>query len=155
MRLLVDKFFRRCSDIVINHDGIVDHFLGDAVMAFFNVPIRHEDHAARAVRAATQIQSTLPDINVAAGEEDLLKVGIGIDTGFAATGALGSNDCRDYTVTGDNVNIASRLQGEAAPGEILVTEQVYQEVQDAFPDAKERILEIKGIDEPVRAFLLT
>ena len=155
VRPLVDEFFRRCSDIVINHDGIVDHFLGDAVMAFFDVPIRNEDHVARAVRAAAQIQSAIPDINVAAGEEDLLKVGIGIDTGFAATGALGSNDCRDYTVMGENVNIASRLQGEAAPGEILVTEAVYDYVKSAFPNARDRVLELKGIKEPVRAFLLT
>ena len=155
MRPLVDEFFRRCSDIVINHDGIVDHFLGDAVMAFFNVPIQHEDHVAQAISAATQIQLAMPGINVAAGEEGVLKVGVGIDTGFAATGALGSNDCRDYTVMGDNVNIASRLQGEAAPGEILVTEVVYDYVKSAFPNARERVVELKGIKEPVRAFSLT
>ena len=55
---------------------------------------------------------------------------------------------------GDNVNIASRLQGEAAPGEILVTEQVYEKVGGAFPNARERVLELKGIKEPVRAFSL-
>ena len=152
---LVDEFFRRCSEIVINNDGIVDHFLGDAVMAFFNVPTLHADHVARAVSAATQIQLAVPDINVAAGEEGVLKVGIGIDTGFGATGALGSNDCRDYTVMGDVVNIAARLQGEAAPGEILATERAYQEVRTAFPNAQERVLEIKGIKEPVRAYSLT
>ena len=75
VRPLVDEFFRRCSDIVISHDGIVDHFLGDAVMAFFNVPIQHEDHVARAVSAATQIKLAMPAINATAGEEDLLKVG--------------------------------------------------------------------------------
>ncbi len=155
VRPLVDEFFRRCSEIVINHDGIVDHFLGDAVMAFFNVPIQHDDHIARAIAAATQIQLAMPAINATAGEEDLLKVGIGIDTGFAATGALGSNDCRDYTVMGDNVNIASRLQGEAAPGEILVGDEVYENVGSAFPNARERVLELKGFKEPVRAFSLS
>ena len=155
MRPLVDEFFKRCSDIVVNHDGIVDHFLGDAVMAFFNVPIWHEDHGARAISAATQIQLAVSGINVAAGEEGVLKVGIGIATGLAATGALGSNDCREYTVMGDNVNIAARLQGEAAPGEILVTEEVYHYVKSAFPNARERVLELKGISEPVQAYSLT
>ena len=119
------------------------------------MPIWHEDHGARAISAATQIQLAVSGINVAVGEEGVLKVGIGIATGLAATGALGSNDCREYTVMGDNVNIAARLQGEAAPGEILVTEEVYNYVKSAFPNARERVLELKGISEPVQAYSLT
>ena len=151
----MDEFFRRCSDIVVNHDGIVDHFMGDAVMAFFNVPIRHEDHIARAISAAVQVQLAVADINVSVGEEDLLKVGIGISTGLAYAGMVGSNDCKDYTAMGDVVNIASRLQSQAAPGEILVDDHVYQHVQSDFPNAQERLLELKGISEPVQAYSLT
>ena len=152
---MVDEFFRRCREIVVEHDGIVDHFLGDAVLALFNVPIRHEDHAARGIAAATEIQRAVPQINRDIGEEDLLQVGIGISTGPVYTGIVGSNNCSDYTALGDAVNIASRLQGEAAPGEILVSEQAYEEMAYAFPNTGERSLELKGIPKPVRTFSLT
>lgn len=155
VRPLVDEFFRRCRDIVVSRDGIVDHFLGDAVLALFNVPIQHDDHIARATGAATEIQLAMPAINATVGEKDLLKVGIGITTGLAYTGVVGSDNCNDYTALGDAVNIASRLQSEAGPGEILVDERVYETVGSAFPGARDRTLDIKGIKEPVRAFSLS
>lgn len=141
--------------MVVRYDGIVDHFLGDAVLAFFNAPIRHEDHPLWAVRAALEVQLTVPEINKAFGERDLLRVGIGISTGVAYTGVVGSNNCSDYTALGDTVNIASRLQGEAGPGEILVTEAVYQRLAGAFPHAQQRTFQLKGIAEPVVAYSLT
>ena len=155
VRPMVDEFFRRCRDIVVEHDGIVDHFLGDAVLALFNVPIRHEDHAARAIAAAIEIQQAVPQINVHIGEEGVLQVGIGISTGPVYTGVVGSNNCSDYTALGDAVNIASRLQGEAAPGEILVSEQSFEQLSDTVSSAGERVLELKGISKPVRAYSLT
>lgn len=155
VRPFVDEFFRKCSDIVIKNDGIVDHFLGDAVMAFFNVPIRREDHILKAINAATQIQMSIADINKAIGEEGVLKVGVGISTGLVVTGILGSNNCNDYTALGEALNIASRLQGEAAPGEVLVDEEVYKTAAGRFPNAQERLFELKGIAEPVKAYSLT
>lgn len=152
---LVDEFFRRSKEIVVQHDGIVDHFMGDAVMAFFNVPIRREDHVARAVRAAAEIHAAVPGINAALREEGLLKVGIGISTGLAYAGMVGSTSCQDYTALGETVNIASRLQGQAAPGETLADEQVYGEVQGSYPHAARRVLELKGLPEPVQAYALT
>ena len=151
----MDEFFRRCTDIVVRHDGIIDHFLGDAVLALFNVPIRHEDHIARASKAAIEIQSAVPDINASIGEEGVVQVGIGISTGMAYAGVVESNNCSDYTALGEAVNVASRLQGEAAPGEILVTGQVYESMQGDFPNAPERTFELKGIAEPVKAYSLT
>ena len=150
----IDEFFKRCSSIVVKHDGIIDHFRGDAVLGFFNVPIRHDDHVERAIAAAHEIQEAVPDINLAKGEEDLLKVGIGITTGWGLTTTVGSNRCTDYTVMGDVANFASRLQGMAGPGEILVSSEVYQAVQDGFPGASEKVLELKGIDDPYVAFSL-
>lgn len=155
VRPLVDELFRRCSEIVVNHDGIVDHFLGDAVMAFFNVPIRSEDHIAQAISAAMEIQMAAVGITVPGEDEQTLRVGIGISSGLAITGKLGSDSCEDYTSLGDVVNIAARLQGEAAPGEVLVTEEVYQAVNAAFPNAQERLLDLRGIPEPVNAYCLT
>ena len=150
----IDEFFKRCANIVVNYDGIIDHFRGDAVLGFFNVPIKHDDHVMRAIAAATEIQSAVPDINLSRGQEDLLKVGIGITTGWGFTTTVGSNACTDYTVMGDVANIASRLQGLADPGEILVSNEVYKAAHDAFPNATERVLELKGISQPVVAYSL-
>lgn len=139
---------------MVNHDGIIDHFRGDAVLGFFNVPIKHDDHVGRAVAAATEIQQAVPEINLDKGEEDLLKIGIGITTGYGLATTVGSNSCTDYTIMGDVANIASRLQGLAGPGEILVSDEAYQAVHNGFPDAQRRVLEIKGIGNPVVAYSL-
>ena len=150
----IDEFFKRCASIVVKHDGIIDHFRGDAVLGFFNVPIKHNDHVERAIAAAHEIQQAVPDINLAKGDEDLLKVGIGITTGWGLTTTVGSNRCTDYTVMGDVANYASRLQGIAGPGEILVSSEVYQDVKEGYPGACEKVLELKGIDDPYIAYSL-
>ena len=124
-------------------------------MAFFNVPFKQEDHVAQAVTVATQIQLAVPRINARLGGEEILQVGIGISTGLAIVGTLGSNKTQDYTAVGDSVNIAARLQGEAAPGEVLVTEEAYEAVRKAFPNALRRVCQLKGINEPVVAYALT
>ena len=147
VRPLVDGFFRRCHGIVVGQDGIVDHFLGDAVLALFNVPIHHEDHVARAVMAAVEIQKT-PE------QHGPLRVGIGITSGLAFTGMVGSNNCGDYTALGDAVNLAARLQGEAAPGEVLLDEAAYLHVKDVFPFANERAVQVKGISGKIKAYPL-
>ena len=68
---------------------------------------------------------------------------------------MGTNLCKDYTVMGDVANIASRIQGMAGPGEIIINEEVYEQVKDSFPDAEKQVLEIRGISYPVVAYLLT
>ena len=85
------------------------------MLGFFNVPIRRDDHVARAITAAKEIQLAVPEINLGLGQEDLLKVGIGITTGLTLTTTVGSNDCKDYTVMGDVANFASRLESLAGP----------------------------------------
>jgi class 3 adenylate cyclase len=91
----------------------------------------------------------VPDINLSRGQEDLLKVGVGITTGWGLTATVGSNLCKDYTVMGDVANIAARIQGVAAPGEIIVTDDVYEQIGSEFPDAEMRELELRGISHPV------
>jgi len=65
----IDEFFRRCSNIVVGQDGIIDHFRGDAVLAFFNVPVRREDHLSRAINVAEEIQKAVPEINQSRGPD--------------------------------------------------------------------------------------
>jgi len=150
----IDEFFQRCAAIVIKYDGIVDHFRGDAVLAFFNVPIKRDNHVDRAIKAAKEIQMAVPEINQVRGETEVLKVGIGITTGWGLATTVGSNTCTDYTIMGDVANIASRLQGIANPGEILVSDEVYDAVRDIYPGADQRAIVLKGIDHPLQAFSL-
>ena len=138
----------------MKYDGIIDHFRGDAILGFFNVPIKHEDHVTRAVSVAQEIQQDVPYINLNQGQDDLLKVGVGITTAWVLTATVGTNLCKDYTVMGDVANIASRLQGLAGPGEIIVTEEVYEQVRSTFPNAEKLVLELRGISYPVVAYLL-
>lgn len=137
--------------IVREHHGIVDHFLGDAMMALFNVPIKHDDHVLRAVTAALRIEEAVDQINAKLEDGVRLAVGIGIATGTALATTMGSTNCSDYTMVGDSINIASRLQGKAAAGEILITDEAYQAINAAFPDAVRVEYLVKGIAQPVVA----
>ncbi len=151
---LLDEYFRAVSEILFSRDAIVDHFIGDAVMAFFNQPIRHEDHPVRAVASAREILHTVTNLNTQWNLPEPVGVGIGIHAGHAIVGTVGSADPKDYTAIGDVVNIAARLQGQAAGGEILVTEEVYEKVAAALPGARRRTLELKGVKQPVTAYAL-
>lgn len=152
---VVDSFFRTAYDIVVKHDGIVDKFLGDALMALFNVPARLEGHVERAVAAAMELQLAIARMNAAMSGERILQLGVGIGTGFALAGRIGSDKPSDYTAIGEVINIAARLQGQAAPGEVLVTEPVYDIVRSAFPNAARNQYQLKGIPDPVAAYVLT
>jgi len=151
---VTEEFFKTSAEVIRAQLGIVDRFLGDAVMAFFNVPIKHDDHVLRAVNAAFQIQEAVMRINATLNGVFVLGVGIGIATGTALTSNMGSTNCSDYTMVGDSINIASRLQGQAAPGEVLVTEDVYKAISAAFPGAMRAEYLLKGISLPVAAYRL-
>jgi len=149
---VTEEFFKTSSKVIIQHDGIVDRLLGDGCMAFFNVPIKHDDHVVRAINAAFAIQKEVNHINGRLGREFVFNVGIGISTGTALATNMGSTNCNDYTLVGDAINIASRLQGEAAAGTILLTQDAYDVVHATFPLASRREYQLKGIAQPVAAY---
>jgi adenylate cyclase len=151
---ITEEFFKTSAQIIREHHGIVDHLLGDAVMALFNVPIKHDDHVLRAVTAAFRIQEAVDHINAKLEDKIVLGVGIGIATGTALATNMGSTNCNDYTMVGDSINIASRLQGKAATGEILVTDEAYKPISAAFPGAIRAEYLLKGISHPVAAHRL-
>ena len=151
---ITEEFFKTSAQIIREHHGIVDHLLGDAVMALFNVPIKHDDHVFRAVSAAFRIQEAVEEINSKLEDRVALGVGVGIATGTALATNMGSSNCDDYTMVGDSVNIASRLQGKAATGEILVTAEAYKPIRTAFPGAVRVEYLLKGISHPVAAHRL-
>ena len=96
-------------------------------MVLFNVPIRYEDHARRAILAATELGSALQNLGARFGLS--LQASVGMATGYARVGRLGSEDSKDYTAIGDVVNLAARLQGKAGAGEILIGEESYANIR--------------------------
>jgi adenylate cyclase len=155
---MLHRFYDACSAAVWARDGIVNKFIGDAVLAIFGFPIVREDHARQAVLAGMEIQNRcLEDAGlVTAGEEgapEPIGIGIGIHTGNASIGEVGTA-YKDFTIIGPVVNTASRIQAAAQPGDILVTAEVYRHVADLFPNADARTFPLKGIHDPVSAHVL-
>lgn len=117
-------------------------------MGFFGAPISRKDHPDRAVATAREIMRE----SLAAASIERFAIGIGIATGEAFVGNVGGGQITDYTVLGDTVNVAARLQSEAAAGEILISQDTYAQVASDFPHAKRRELVLKGKSEPVIAW---
>lgn len=149
---VVDKYLRAAAGVLTAHGAFIDKYIGDCVMAFFNVPVKREDHAAAAVEAARELQRRLPELSKELGLE--LRASIGIATGFARVGRLGSDDVKDYTAIGDVVNQAARLQAQARAGEILVAENAYARVAGRYPGVLREVLVLKGFREPSPAYRL-
>src|SRR4026208_135020 len=121
---VVDAFLRMATEVLVKHGAFIDKYVGDAVMALFNVPIRQDDHALRAAEAAKDVAMALPTLGAHFGLS--LEVSAGIATGFAHVGRLGVDDSKDYTAIGDVVNLAARLQSKAGAGEVLISEESYR-----------------------------
>jgi adenylate cyclase len=145
MSHLLGEFYEACAEAIWARDGIINKVIGDAVLALFNFPFRRDSHVLNAVEAAIELQATC--------KERGIDIGVGVHTGETLIGEVGGY-LRDFTVIGPVVNLAARLQGAAAAGEILITDEVRNEVGDRFSDAQERTLELKGIAEPVRAYAI-
>jgi adenylate cyclase len=159
---MLNEYFTRMIDPIFSYEGTLDKFIGDAIMAVFGAPVSREDDAERAVRAAIEMRRALKKYNVDRVARGLPAIdnGIGITKGEAVSGNIGSEQRMDYTVIGDTVNIASRLEGLTKNYEckILVNEDVYLEVKDKIPcvdlglahvKGKEGGVHIYGIPDPV------
>ncbi len=117
-RRLVERFYRRASKAIDDHDGIVDKCLGDGIMALFIPVITGERHAGRAVDAGEAVLRAVDAPDLVAGG---VRIGVGVHTGEAFVGAIGSDDRLDFTALGDTVNVAARLGSLAGAGELLVS----------------------------------
>ena len=140
LRALLARYFEGMKTIVERHGGSVEKFIGDAVMAVFGVPVLHEDDALRAVRAAAEMRDALPELG--------LEGRLGLMTGEVVTGT------EERLATGDAVNVASRLESAAAPGEVLIGEPTLRLVRDAVDVEVVEPLQLKGKSEPVPAYRL-
>ena len=148
---VLNEYFELATQAIRNHGGYIDKFIGDAVLGVFGVPVFHENHAERAVHAAQEMISLFEKERP--GKSDLFKaVGIGINTGVVVSGNIGSQDKMEYTVIGDTVNVASRLNGLAGPGEIVVSNSVHAAVKSLFRFETLPPQRIKGRSEPITVY---
>jgi class 3 adenylate cyclase len=141
---LLNEHLNLAAQAVLEHEGTIDKFLGDAVMALFNVPDPQPDHALRAVRAAQAMQRRLADHRRAQSRPNEIHFGVAITTGEAIVGNVGTAELFNYTAIGDVVNLAKRLQERAAPGQILLSRAVYQAVKGEIEARPLNPLQVKG-----------
>jgi class 3 adenylate cyclase/tetratricopeptide (TPR) repeat protein len=151
VKWIMDTTLGRLAAIVEQYEGTVDKFAGDNIMARFGAPRSHEDDAERAVRAALDMQHALAQLSAEFEPRTHapLLMRIGVNTGEVLAGTVGTGPGRDYTVMGDAVNVASRLEQAAAPGQVLVGQMTYHAAWRAFDWHKLAPLVLKGKAEPV------
>ena len=148
----LNGYFAEVVDAVLSHEGTIDKFIGDAVMALFGAPVDQADHAERAVDCALAIRRRVLALNRATASDLPFEIGIGIHTGRVAAGCVGTAERLEYTVLGDTVNVAARLESKAAAGQVLVSTQTRQQVAGRFRMKPVGSLALKGRAEAVDAF---
>jgi adenylate cyclase len=146
--LLLNRFYAVATDALLARDALIDKLVGDEVMALFLPPVVGEDHLARMVEAA---EALLRGVGFGTEDGAWLDVGVGLAFGHAFVGNVGHGEVKDFTAVGDVVNTASRLQGQAEAGTIVMADVVFEAVRERYPDAEELELELKGKSAPVRA----
>ncbi|HEY7400635.1 MAG TPA: adenylate/guanylate cyclase domain-containing protein [Actinomycetota bacterium] len=151
---VVGRHLRAMAEVVIDHGGTIDKFQGDAVMAIFGAPDPLVDHAARALRCAIEMQRRQAALNAQGWGTDAVPemgVGIGLNTGVVVAGAIGGGGRLEYTVIGDAVNVAQRVQSEAEAGEIVAAATTIAAAPD-IPCEAIGLRHVKGREEPVEVF---
>ena len=152
---MMNDYFELMVDILFEHNGILDKFIGDAIMGLWGAPVKRPDDATQAVRAAVKMQARLKEWNedrIASGKVPL-KIGIGLHTGHVVVGNMGSSKALSYTAIGDGVNLASRLCGVAREDMVVISEECAQRagkdkfVLEAMPPAK-----VKNREAPVEIY---
>lgn len=141
---MVDHIFKELTDIIEKRGGYVDKYIGDAIMALFGAPKSYGDDAERAIYSALEMQEVLKKNGIIAR--------IGINSGFVLAGKIGKGREGDYTVIGDTVNTAQRIESVCEPGKIWISEGVYKELRDKFDFKPLGLFELKGKKEKVKLF---
>ena len=154
MYLAIDAAMKLLVELIYEYEGHIDKFTGDGLMALFGLPVTHENDAERAVRAALDMATRLAPLQarLAAENHYQLRARIGIHTGAVVAGALGNDQHMEYTVIGDTVNLASRLEESAEPDTIAVSAVTYQRTRPIFRYESLPPLQLNGYSEAVRAY---
>jgi adenylate cyclase len=153
---MLNVYFSAMTDVLFAHQATIDKFIGDAIMAFWGAPVRDAQHAVRAVRAALDMLQALNDVNtlLAARGFAPISFGIGINSGEAVLGNIGSEKKLAYTAIGDNVNLAARLEGltKLYGCPVLITENTFTQVTAEFPCRLIDSVRVKGKTHAIRIF---
>ncbi len=150
---LLNEYFSKMTKLIFKYGGMVDKFMGDGILAFFGDPLEFKDHAERAVRTAIGMKSIVDSLQPR--WEDIgcdLNISIGICTGYVTVGNIGSEERMEYTVIGNHVNLAQRLQAEAGAGQVLINQRTFSMVKDVIETEKIHNINLKGLNKPVTAY---
>jgi adenylate cyclase len=151
--LLLNDYLSRMTDVIFKYEGTLDKYIGDAIMAVFGAPLDMPDHAARAVKTGLEMQERLTEFNSERKEGPHLRIRIGINSGKAVAGEIGSINKKEYTVLGDTVNTASRLESSVAkPGMVVIGENTFSAVTDQFECRSLGSFTLKGKEKVVSVY---
>lgn len=151
---MLNEYFELMVEIIFRHEGTLDKFVGDEIMALFGAPVSHDNDSFRAVTTALEMLASLREFNsrrVAQGKVPI-HIGIGINAGEVVAGYLGSSRALEYTVIGDVVNTGARLCSYAHAGQVIISETVYERVKHAFEIDELPPAQVKGKALPLRIF---
>jgi len=151
---ILNRYFSKQVAVLFRHQGTLDKFIGDAIMAVWGAPVDDPDHAKHAVAAALEMADTLLAFRDELGESGVnFDVGIGVHSGPAVVGLIGSDARREYTAIGDTVNLASRIEGlTKGVARILVSEDTRRMCGDAFEFIDRGAFKVKGRAQDVRLY---
>ncbi len=151
---ILNRYLIRMSEIAIRHGGTIDKFMGDAIMVLFGAPFSHEEDVSRAVHCAVDMQIAIFEINKNHREQGLpeLNMGIGLNTGTVMAGLLGSDLYTEYTVIGDEVNLASRIEAYSLRGQVLISEATYARVKDFVTVSEPMDVYVKGKKDQINLY---
>jgi adenylate cyclase len=149
---VLNRYLAAAGNAVLAEDGTIDKFLGDAVMAWFNAPIPQPDHIMRAIRAALNMCRVVQSLHRELPREYHLFLGVGIHFGDAVLGLVGTEKRLDYTAIGDSVNTAKRIQENASGGQILISDEVYQQITEEIEVRMVDAIIAKGKSQPVNVY---
>jgi len=153
---MLNTYFSAMSEVIFRYEGTLDKFIGDAIMAFWGAPIRLEDHADRGVKAAIEMQRALLKVNEELSTMGLpsVVIGVGLNSGEVILGNIGSARKLDYTIIGDNVNLASRLEGltKLYGTPIIISEHTHEQLHRPVPCAVVDLVQVKGKQIPIRLY---
>ncbi len=151
--LLLNDYLSRMVDVIFKHEGTLDKYIGDAIMAVYGAPLEMEDHAVRSIRSALEMRERLIEFNTERKEGPQLRIRIGINSGKVVAGEIGSINKKEYTVLGDTVNTASRLESSVAkPMMIVVGENTYEAAKEEFEFRSLGNATLKGKEREVAVY---
>jgi len=151
--IILNRYFSAMTDVVFSYDGTLDKYIGDGLMAVFGAPMERDDDAERAILAAKEMRAKLGEMMTEQGSPSRkFDIRIGINTGRVVAGNIGSPRRMDYTVIGDAVNIAARLESIAKPNQILIGEETYKAVKAKFEITEIGRKKVKGKSEEIMVY---